>query len=328
MYVLAEDIFDVIGRMTRLVELVSDPDEPETSYAITAKIRGLLLAGERERAIESIPAFCAEPHASEFGRELWQMIEADIAALCAQSHAREAENAKALKIEHIWEPSPFPVELPAAERTSVAEPVFSRATWISRPSWLLGEVPDTPGEVRFAKATIWRHGRTTLLVPLTREEAEQRHRDCEHYVTVALLSDGARLVIRRGAWDRNNPRRLNPPAGWGAFVGYHIGLCASSHSAFAWTSFLDLPEGFVAFYSIEVYRDGRDQSIWSGSFDLGKDERSIHDERSGKKVYSQAPLTTVERDLATFSISPFAEYADLVERMRSLLQIAGYGELS
>src|SRR5262245_23268884 len=110
-------------------------------------------------------------------RELWEQLTTDIDAVCAKVHAREAENVKAMKLERIWEPSPFPVELPAAERTRSADPLFPTTPWIPTPAGLSQDLPKEPGEVRFAKKLVCRQDDTLILpVALSREEAEERHR--------------------------------------------------------------------------------------------------------------------------------------------------------
>src|SRR5262249_19669316 len=130
-------------------------------------------------------------------QEQWELVAGNIKAACQESHLKEAKTAKAWELDHVWEPSPFPVELPAAERTQVSEPAFSIIPWIARPAKLLSEMPDQPGEVRFAKEIRDRNGRGLLLDPLTREEAEKRHQADETYATAERLSDGGLLTVRR-----------------------------------------------------------------------------------------------------------------------------------
>jgi hypothetical protein len=60
---------------------------------------------------------------------------------------------------------------------------------------------------------------------------------------------------------------------------------------------------------------------------LRDDERTTHDWRSGEKIFSIIPLTPAERDLIRCPMPSFGEYTELVARIRSLLEYAGYGEL-
>ena len=58
-------------------------------------------------------------------RDLFDSFTRDAETFCAQRHAEEASKAKELKLDGIWEPSPFPIELPAAEQRRAAEALFS-----------------------------------------------------------------------------------------------------------------------------------------------------------------------------------------------------------
>jgi hypothetical protein len=149
--------------------------------------------------------------------------------VCAKLHAREAENVKALKLERIWEPAPFPVELPPAERARSADPLFLTTPWIPTPSWLWQEFPTEPGEIRFAKKVRWRGDEQILQVALSREEAEQRHRAREEYVMAARLSDGSLLVVHLFEWDRNHPEAFNRVPGWSPPALLTIQLRGHSH---------------------------------------------------------------------------------------------------
>jgi hypothetical protein len=100
-------------------------------------------------------------------RALFDGFTRDAAAFCAQRHAREASVAKELKLDGMWEPSPFPIELPAAEQRRAADALFSTTPWITqRPSPLMA-LPAAPGEVRFAVDVGRREGRLILIAPLT-----------------------------------------------------------------------------------------------------------------------------------------------------------------
>ena len=112
-------------------------------------------------------------------RAHWKQVS-NVSALCERLRAQEADTAKAMKLKDIWEPSPFPVELPAAERARVAEPGFPTLPWVAGPSSpLLMMPPERPGEVRFAKRLAWHDDDPVLIAPLTVAEAEERHRGSE-----------------------------------------------------------------------------------------------------------------------------------------------------
>jgi hypothetical protein len=211
---LAEDIFGPLGNLTTLADF---PDAIERNRFLEQRITALVLGGERERALAYVEQIVRDDDWTEYWKNLvrkqWERVSGDIESVCAEFHAKEAETIKELKLEHIWEPSPFPVELPVAERASrSAEPPFSTTPWVSRPSWLLQEVPEQPGEVRFAKQIHQRHGRVILQMPLTRQQAEERHREREHYALAVRLADGLLYTTRfLSLWDRNDPDRDQIP---------------------------------------------------------------------------------------------------------------------
>ena len=133
---LADEVFEPLGRMTTLVDF-SSRRGGDTPYPF-AQVTSLVLAGERDRA-----AACAEEIERKYEslaaemRQHWEGLSADIESTCAKYHAKEAATVKAMKLERFWEPSPFPVELPASERESKsAERLFVTQPWPAPPSWL------------------------------------------------------------------------------------------------------------------------------------------------------------------------------------------------
>ena len=84
--------------------------------------------------------------------------------------------------------------------------------------------------------------------------------------------------------------------------------------------------GLMQIFSVSVRQ--KSNEVWKGYFVLHEGRRSIHDWRSGEKVYTSVPLTEAERDLCTFPAPGFGEYEVFIERIRALLRVAGYGELS
>jgi len=216
--------------------------------------------------------------------------------------------------------------LPAAQRASrCSEPTFVAKPWPAAPPWLWQDLPQQPGEVRYAKDYV-RHGNEAkLLVPLTAEEAEDRHRALESYDVVRREPDNRLLSISHyTGWDRNDPEERPPgltrPSYW---IGY--GSEAERVSATTSSTYFEDP-GLMQIFRISVLR--KSNEVWLAYFVLHEDRRSIHDWRSGEKVYTSVPLTEAERDLCTFPTPRFGEYAVFIERIRALLRIAGYGELS
>ena len=95
---------------------------------------------------------------------------------------QEEKIARVHRLGDAWEPSPFPIEVPEAERAQRCdEPPFPAQPWIAPPPGLVNAPPTQPGEVRFASKSLRRQGGLVLVVALTREEAEERHRTRQNY---------------------------------------------------------------------------------------------------------------------------------------------------
>jgi hypothetical protein len=327
---LAEDIFDHVGRMTTLDDFAADLSGTDRFHS--ARVTALVLSGDRDGATEYVREIekhnPSNPYWERWAKTQWDFIARDIDAVCAEFHAKEAETVKALKLDDIWEPSPFPVEVPVAERTSSStEPLFLTTPWINRPPWLLQDAPQRPGDVRFSKDLLRRKGHVILLVPLTPQEAEERHRELESYILAARLPHGLLLVIRRSTgWDRNEPRRLGYSIAPQASL--HVELHGSSHVAAVSASPDRQDAGAVHLYSIDVYARDTRRAIWHCSIDLEAGERRIHDSRTGQTTYVKAALAAAERDLVTCPMPTFGEHAALETRLRSLLESAGYGVIA
>ena len=289
-----------------------------------ARITALVLAGEIDRA-----AACVEQHdreaeeqpGVESARVHFDRLVKDLAATCAAYHEREADLVKAMQLQHIWEPSRFPVEVPAPERNGAsAEPLFAITPWPARPPGLREVGPTRPGEVRFAEDYCWRGDTLMLRAALTPEQAAERHRALEDYVLVARLPDGRLLTASHSTgFDRNDPD--GPPRGHldaTFYINLHGGaerIFAKTSSTYLWREHPDLTQIF----SIEIYRAS--EQIWLGCFLLHEGRRSIHDWRSGEQLFASAPLTEAERDLCTFPKPGFGDYAVFIERIEALLRL-------
>src|SRR5262249_10505967 len=146
---LRQEIFAPFGAITTLDEF-SDALADELGVHDKG-ISALVLAGARERAEELV---CnvenSEDHADlqHWTRKQRDLLARDINEVCAAYHAAEAKTVKSMKLDSIWEPSPFPVEVSAAHRKSrTAEPFFAPDPWPPGPPGLLVDMPQEPGEV-------------------------------------------------------------------------------------------------------------------------------------------------------------------------------------
>jgi hypothetical protein len=334
---LKEGVFERVGQVTSIDGFDDeDPLDRQPDDMLTR----LALAGEWERAAEFVQQTeHGEARDTDYKREFrkyWERLRADIDAVCAKFHAREAETVKTLKLEHVWEPSPFPVEVPVAERAArTAEAPFVTTPWVPRPSGLLQEAPQHPGEVRYAKEYLYRNvdyrngdsrnGDVMLVVPLTAEAAMERHREREDYVLATRLPDGILLVITR---DCHGDRDAEPYEQYpvrSPHASFRIRLHTSSHIITAYASPDYGDTDTIRLSSIHV--DDRAERFVNWICHLDDDEKTIHNSLNGPNVYTKTAMTAAERELATCPAPAFGDCAALGERVRSLLRVAGFGEV-
>jgi hypothetical protein len=320
MDVLAHDIFEPVGGITTISDVLPTLSSGDRFYG--DHVIMLALAGERDRVAEEIGSL--EIRDDRWHQRLLGYIAGDVDGFCAPYHAREARTVQALKLGGIWEPSRFPAELPATERKRVAEPSFVTTPWIARPEWLFGNVPENPGDVAFAKDWLRRNGELTLIVPLSREEAEERHRNVEDYLLAARLSDGLLLLLAWNGLDRDNPDRKDDRV-----HGYprHPQLnLYGAHFRVEVMTWLDAPgDDRLSLSIVEVYERATWKMIWQWSF--GDERELVRDKRQGEQVLQQNELTDADIDQLAFAMPKFGEYDAPVEAVRALLRSRGYGEL-
>jgi len=324
---LATDIIARWGPVTTLDGFVAALIAKSGIYE--TPILCLALAGEWDRAAEYVERsereVTRETEIDEI-KKLWERLTSDIDGVCAKLHTWEAETVKALKLERIWEPSPFPVELPATERSRLAEPLFLPTPWIPGPPGLWQEVPTQPGEVRFAKR-YWR-GDDCLILPgaLSAEEAKERHEALEDYVMVARLADGLLLLVTFSGWDRNNPKILEYAPTWFPRMSLDIEL----HGASRFVAVRGSPDsdrsGVIELSSINVYEWHPRRSIWYCFISLEEGEKAVHDSRGRERKSTRSAPTEEERELVAVPTPSFGEHAPVAARLQALLRVLGYGE--
>jgi hypothetical protein len=342
---LARHVFDRIGQITTLGDLAAyrfDDRWPSTEHVTL-----MLLSGEQDRAMEYIRQ--AEERFPS-SRE-WAQAErgrlANIPAVCAEFHAREASAAKALKIQHIWEPSPFPVELPAAERQRrSAEPLFIPRPWVERRPELFCDLPEHSGEIVFAMEWLAPDNRQTLVAPLTREQAEDRHRSGDPYVLAACLPTEWTVLLHRGGQDRNHPSRSpNRPLSDVVLRLYSsdVAVYGSFSSTFDRESMLEFwrvafaspPEFFdptgrermLELWQVEVESRSDRNTVWSWQFFKRDGREKINDNREEEKVIKNQ-LTDTDVDRLSCPEFDFGDLDTPITMLRSVLRSRGYGEIA
>jgi hypothetical protein len=325
---LAEDIFPVVGAITTLDDFARNLEG--SGRYLEARCTALLLAGDREGAA----ALVAE--AERTGRaHFWEdwagmrrrCLEQDIGAVCAEFRKREARTANALKLGDIWEPAPFPAEVPEAERTArCAELRFVPTPWIARPPGLLQEPPENPGEIRFAQERLWRNGRVIMLVALTREQAEERHRTRQHYALATRLPRGNLLVLcHRTGWSPHNPEQPKNPD-YVPFREFHLEVYGAIGRL--WSDFHeDLDRrGVIKMWSASVYDRISGYEIWYGFNDFRDRQKSIYDDRINPRARAERRMTNTDLSLCEFAELPFGDFNDLWGRVAKYLHNEGFGK--
>jgi hypothetical protein len=325
---LRKDVFDDIGQIVDLAKLVDLP-RPWINAAGTPVLY-LVLAGERDRAADVIEETERSkagdnPYWHHWAKQQRQLLMRDVSEVCAEAHMREARMAEAMKLGDAWVPSPFAAELPRVERAKASsEGLFPTTPWIETPSWLLGTLPERAGEVRFAEDQFQRGEETILLVPLTREAAEHRHRTGQNYV-LAIRVDNDDLVVLRHLthWSPHDPVQPKNPD----YVPFRtIYISRETRAGRVHAEFDDyfVERGLVKFGGMAVCEGSRDRSSWrlSNSFPPTRDppEKQIDDRRSGERVVTRSILTEPEINASKFPLPAFGDVEPFLRCVDQCLQ--------
>ena len=343
MDLLQQEIFAPFGTITTLEELAAAwPDDGHDGHNESMRVMALVLAGARERAESYVREVesSKDPdntHWRNWARSQRDLLGRDLQEMCRECHAAEAEAVKELKLERVWEPSPFPVEVSAAERGSrTAEPLFVTKPWAAPPPDLLSDLPRVAGEVKFAKDWILRgidwtlRGRNdpVLVAALTRGQAEERYRNSEDYVLAARLAGGSLLLIRWNGTDRLDPSRVdhpNPDSGVYA-GGFHLWWSGSDLVAKV-MSFPNRDDGMIEPGWVKIDERATWQRVWACYLDWDKSELTVVDHRGGETTETRI-LTSDEIAKYRISRPAFGQFDALVRTLQALLRSAGYGELA
>jgi hypothetical protein len=329
---LAEDIFDHVGQILTFGDFARDLD---TTYVVAqaafqhTRVVALALAGLREEAAQLVD----ELERSNPDNSYWQYFAKTKRAflkrttddLCAEFRGKEAEAAKQLKLGGVWEPTPFPAELPKRERSRCAEPHFVTKPWIPRPPGVVGQMPDDPGEIRFAKDALRRKGGLIMLVPLTRETAEEMHRTRQDYVLATRLPGQSLLVLyHQTGWsphDPEQPRNPNyvPTREFRLEVYGNLGRLQTR-----FTEGFDKP-GFLGLRSVSIFDRAITHKEWHAYNECDQREKSIYDHRIDPRGHEVRPMSDSDLSLCEFAEPAFGEYNDLWLRVSSYLQNEGFG---
>jgi hypothetical protein len=330
---LEEDIFDHVGRITTVDDLALQVNSGHYYIRMTA----FALSGQIERAsevLDEVERSYPHPDWQDWVKSQRRFLDRDTNAICATFHAREAETAKKLKLGDIWEPSPFAVEVPEAERmTRCAEPSFATTPWITRPPGLVQEVPEHPGEIRFADATIWRKGRVVMLVALTRDEAEERHRTRQSYSLATRLPGGNLLIFHH--FTHWKPHHVDPRRNPYYEQKRNFSLNVYGSMGHLYSRFAEDFErsGVIEMRGAQIYVHSAPprsisepvRSLWAVHNHFADRTKAVYDYRVGPPYDTSRPMTDSDLALCEFADPPFGKFDDFWQRVSTYLENEGFG---
>jgi hypothetical protein len=251
------------------------------------------------------------------------LLDRDTSCLCEEYRAKEAVLANAHKLGSAWEPSPFPVELPKADRATKSDEYrFLTEPWITTPPNLIGAPPDRPGKIAFGRSYHPRKMQFVIEEPLLREQAQALHLDDQKYCLFVRLANGEFLALSRDGWNPHEPksRRHSNSA-----RGYHLNIYGKEEHLHAW--FSKSEQGLLALLNVDVLdQDDRTKSlsIWFGR---GEDAKSIRldggyqGHTDGRR---EEAMTDAEKSSLLQPFPEFGDYESLLRRVNSALHGCGF----
>ena len=332
---LDEDIFSDVAKIGKLDDFDRDLGNGHQGFIarFEATVAALLLAGNRQRAREVIERRDAQTRDDGYWQHLVNnqraLLDRDTASLCAEFRSRESKVANFLQLGHAWEPSPFPIEVPEAERAQRCdEPPFPSRPWIAPPPRLVNETPMQPGEVRFAGKGLRRKGGVTLAVALTREEAEDRHRTRQDYVLAMRLPDNNLLVVHHWTrWSPHDPEQPRNPhyIPRRRFLLEIYGTRGRLMQA-GFGKLVDRDD-FLEMGSLTIFKPVDQGTIWYASNDIDERIKSIYDYRAPPYEREKRQMTDADLSLCAFPEPGFGGLNELWQRAHEYLQREGFGKL-
>jgi hypothetical protein len=249
----------------------------------------------------------------ERSKERQALLARGEAAVFEHYRAWEGEVARGHKIEQAWEPAPFPSQLRASQRAEKsADPKLTPTPWLAFPATWRQDPPETPDEIRFAVRWWYRQDRLELLHPITREQAEARHRNFEDYVLATRLAGGQVLILGR----RASSMRKH-------LVRYILWVYDSrGQRMIADFGENDDDPGTLEMSSVDIKGDAH----WHSHLNFRTNEIAIHDCRSGETHYECRKMTDVQRAAYTFPLPIFGEFDILWKHISMHLDAEGFGE--
>ena len=295
-----------------------------------ARVTALVLAGERERATEIVN----DIERSHSDHDYWKdwikatrtFLERDIASVCAEFHAREAATAKELKLGDIW--GAIAVSGGSA-RSGTHDKVCG--------SILCDDALDQPatgvaaGTARGPWRSSLRRGHAVSrrsrdhVGPLSREAAEEKHRNYQNYTLVATAE--RRQPPHSIVSYRPKSARPQQPKNAARVPYLQLNLELHSSSRITRASFSGHRnyDRLLDLYYVDALDHGTRRSIWSCSFSPKDNKKTIWDETGGKPIRTVTALTEEERVSVLSPIPAFGQFEGILQRVEEILTSSGHG---
>jgi hypothetical protein len=166
-----------------------------------------------------------------------------------------------------------------------------------------------------------------LFVPLTRDEAEEKHRTRQDYALATRRPDGNLFVVRHATgWSPHDPEQPRNPA-YLPRRSYHVEVHGPrvrlSHAAV----YEDDERDLLHMQSTHVYDEVRDREIWYTHNNVTERTIAIYDTRGAQRAYNTRPMTDSELALCKFADPGFGNFDELWRRVEEYLQRTGFGTL-
>ncbi len=313
---LAEEVFGPLGKIVTIEDFI------ESSWGKRLGSDDVFPSFLLSRGIEQTRGDLAHIEMTHAGYPVTKaqraLMDRGEAAVFAYHRAWETEVVRALKLKEIWEPTPFPAELSAAERAiKSADPIFTPTPWLDFPDTWYQNPPAVPGEVRYGRSW-WdhRHGRVRLINPITREQAEERDRNFEGYTLMTRLPDGQMVVLTK--WGSPRDGRWQPPERYNLQI-YDL------HGRYMIVPFCEnyRTPGILEMRSVDIQRIDEGE-VWYSSLNFDENEQSIHDHRQERR-YERRKLTDADRSAYTFLPPPFGDFDTFWRCVSMYLSNEGFG---
>lgn len=325
---LAEDVFTSLAAIGSLADLAQSL---QGTPHFGSRLKALVLSGQMDRATAFLAELEKQPNPDEreraYVQELRTLLQRDISSICTEYHAKEANSAHQLGILDIWEPSLFPAEVSDKARQSHSNEVaFPQTPWVTIAPSFVEQPPDDVGDMRFSNAVQRGRRGVRLVATLTREQAQDKHRNREHYVLAARLPEGQLVILIHDThWSPHDPDRSKN-------LAYsplrHLNLWFYCTTALMLAQFRETSDrlDMLEFHRMDVRKPDNSGTLWLAYNQLEEKQKTIYDRRiDPRRGQESRPMSEAEIELCQFECPPTGEVDDILRRVTAYLENEGFG---